>query len=73
MLLGDKPENRCPDAKKFTPAKIVTIGFVNRKTTRRSTSVVSPSVNAKPRTPPTAKKYNRTAAISDTESATKIV
>jgi hypothetical protein len=56
ILLGDRPENRWPEEKNFIPAQIVTIGFVKKKTIIRSTIVVSPSVNAKPRTPPTAKK-----------------
>ena len=42
-------------------------------TTSKSTSVVSPNVNANPRTPPTAKKYRRIAAMIETESATMIV
>jgi hypothetical protein len=56
MLLGERPENRWPEEKNFIPAQIVNIGFVNKKTIIRSTIVVSPNVNANPRTPPTAKK-----------------
>ena len=43
-------------AKKLIFATIVTNGFVKTKTTIKSTMVVRPSVKAKPRTPPTAKK-----------------
>ena len=55
-LLGDRPDSGCPDAKNFQRARTVTIGLVKRKTIKRSIKVVRPSVNAKPRTPPTAKK-----------------
>jgi hypothetical protein len=56
MLFGDNPDNGWPEAKNLDPARSVTIGFVKKKTTNKSTSVVKPNVNAKPRTPPTAKK-----------------
>jgi hypothetical protein len=56
ILLGDRPEKRWPDEKNFIPARRVTIGLVKKKTIIRSTRVVSPSVKANPRTPPTAKK-----------------
>ena len=51
----------------------MTIGLVNRKTTRMSISVVRPRVNAKPRTSPIAKMYSSRAARNETVSETRIV
>src|SRR5258708_1919536 len=49
------------------------MGLVNRKTTRTSISVVSPRVNAKPRTSPWEMMYSSRAARNDTVSDTRIV
>jgi len=54
--LLEKPESAWPSLKNGNFAKTVTSGFVKKKTTIRSISVVRPSVNANPLTPPTAKK-----------------
>ena len=53
-LAGSRPDQRWPWLKNLVLASRVTIGLVNRNTTTMSISVVRPSVNAKPRTSPTA-------------------
>jgi hypothetical protein len=53
--LVENPDNGCPSLKNGILTKSVTSGLVKRNTTIRSIIVVSPRVNAKPLTPPTAK------------------
>ena len=61
--LGVEPgEAGARSPKNFVRASSVTSGLVNRNTTTMSISVVSPRVNANPRTPPTERKYRTTAA-----------
>jgi hypothetical protein len=55
-LLLEKPDIELPELKNLRCDRIETSGFVNANTTTRSIRVVNPSVNANPRTPPTAKK-----------------
>ena len=49
------------------------IGCVNQKTTATSMIVVRPRVNAKPCTPPTARKYRMIAEIRLTAFAARTV
>ncbi|CPU65069.1 Uncharacterised protein [Mycobacteroides abscessus] len=52
---GSRPDAGWPFAKNLVRARSCMSGCVKRNTTIRSTRVVRPSVNAKPRTPPTAR------------------
>jgi demethoxyubiquinone hydroxylase (CLK1/Coq7/Cat5 family) len=53
MLRGETPEYLPPAWKYLFFAISVTSGLVNKKITTKSTRVVNPRVNAKPRTLPT--------------------
>jgi hypothetical protein len=53
MLRGETPEYLPPAWKYLFFASSVTSGLVNKKITTKSTKVVNPRVNAKPRTLPT--------------------
>jgi len=72
-LRGETPDHADPLWKYFKRAKRVTIGFVKKKITIKSIAVVSPSVNANPRTLPTETMYRTTDEITETKSATMMV
>jgi hypothetical protein len=54
-LFDEKPERGCPELKNLLLEIRTRAGFVNQKIIIKSMMVVSPKVNANPRTPPTEK------------------
>ena len=70
---GDRPVQWLPEVNHDVRMSSDTSGRVNRNATATSTTVVSPSVKANPRTLPTDRKYRTTAARTDTKSAARIV
>ena len=62
-----------PDVKNFVCANRATTGRVNQYATTMSSTVEMARNNAKPRTPPTVRKYRIPAPMSDVTSAERIV